>query len=248
MLLAGRHRRDQNGARGLLARGGRPCAAGRGDVSERRLRQPGGDRPGVSRTSTRIPSTAPAFVYRGRSWTGTRRLRICRGRSTTHLRQLLAVDRVQVVNDLVAIASAVPALEPVVDLHTLNAGRAVPGKVAIAVVAPGTGLGEALVRVSARAAGHGPVGGRPRRAGAAQARSGGPPRVALARDGSHVGCRRVCVPALGSRTYTRTSKRPGPRRSPRHSPSSSRGGRSDARDHPRGDRTCAARGAGGGGA
>ncbi|MEZ4656290.1 MAG: glucokinase [Caldilineaceae bacterium] len=47
------------------------------------------------------------------------------------------------INDLVAIASAVPGL-PASDLHTINEGRAVANG-PIAVVAPGTGLGEAYL-------------------------------------------------------------------------------------------------------
>jgi len=47
------------------------------------------------------------------------------------------------LNDLAAIAHAVPFLEPA-DLHTLNEGQPVPGG-AIAVIAPGTGLGEAFL-------------------------------------------------------------------------------------------------------
>jgi glucokinase len=50
---------------------------------------------------------------------------------------------VRLLNDLEAIAYAVPFLEPS-DLHTLNEGRPVSGG-AIAVVAPGTGLGEAFL-------------------------------------------------------------------------------------------------------
>ncbi len=107
----------------------------------------------------------------------------------TRLRQLLGVDRVRVVNDLVAIASAVPALDPV-DLHTLNAGRAVP-EGAIAVVAPGTGLGEAFLtydggryRAHPSEGGHGDFAPR----GAVQEGL----LESLARDGSHVSYERVC--------------------------------------------------------
>jgi glucokinase len=53
----------------------------------------------------------------------------------------LNVKTVRLLNDLDAIARAVPALQPG-DLHTLNIGERVAGG-AIAVVAPGTGLGEA---------------------------------------------------------------------------------------------------------
>ena len=50
---------------------------------------------------------------------------------------------VRLLNDLAAIAHAVPWLESD-DLHTLNQGQAVPGG-AIAVIAPGTGLGEGFL-------------------------------------------------------------------------------------------------------
>ncbi|MBN1642784.1 MAG: glucokinase [Anaerolineae bacterium] len=51
--------------------------------------------------------------------------------------------RVHLLNDLESIANAVPMLEPA-DLHTLNAQEPAPGG-AIAVIAPGTGLGEAYL-------------------------------------------------------------------------------------------------------
>lgn len=50
---------------------------------------------------------------------------------------------VRLLNDLEAIAYAVPNLQPA-DLYTLNTGEAIPGG-AMAVVAPGTGLGEAFL-------------------------------------------------------------------------------------------------------
>lgn len=59
------------------------------------------------------------------------------------LRQELNLSAIAVLNDLEAIAWAVPILQPV-DLHTLNAGAAVP-RGARAVVAPGTGLGESFL-------------------------------------------------------------------------------------------------------
>ena len=59
------------------------------------------------------------------------------------LREALNLSSVRLLNDLEAIAHAVPLLEPT-DLHTLNEGWRVPGG-AIAVVAPGTGLGEAFL-------------------------------------------------------------------------------------------------------
>jgi len=50
---------------------------------------------------------------------------------------------VHLMNDLEAVARAVPILRPD-DVSTLNVGQAVPGG-AIAVVAPGTGLGESFL-------------------------------------------------------------------------------------------------------
>lgn len=59
------------------------------------------------------------------------------------LREALGLASVHLLNDLEAIAHAVPFLEPA-DLKTLNKGRPVPGG-AIAIIAPGTGLGEAFL-------------------------------------------------------------------------------------------------------
>jgi glucokinase len=55
----------------------------------------------------------------------------------------LQVRSVHLLNDLEAIALAMPAVHPG-DLHRLNAGAAVAGG-ALAVIAPGTGLGEAFL-------------------------------------------------------------------------------------------------------
>jgi glucokinase len=67
----------------------------------------------------------------------------------TQLQEALNLSSVRLLNDLNAIAHAVPFLEPA-DLHTLNvgqptSGRGVHGRGAMAVVAPGTGLGEAFL-------------------------------------------------------------------------------------------------------
>jgi len=59
------------------------------------------------------------------------------------LQTALNVQSVRLLNDLDAIAHGVPFLEPD-DLHTLNEGQPAPGG-AIAVIAPGTGLGEAYL-------------------------------------------------------------------------------------------------------
>jgi glucokinase len=63
--------------------------------------------------------------------------------SESMLRDALDVKAVHLLNDLESIASAVPILEPEM-LHTLSAGKAKPGG-SIAVIAPGTGLGEAYL-------------------------------------------------------------------------------------------------------
>lgn len=55
----------------------------------------------------------------------------------------LQIPSVHLLNDLEAIAVATSVLEPG-DLHTLNAGEAIAGG-ALAVIAPGTGLGEAFL-------------------------------------------------------------------------------------------------------
>ena len=63
--------------------------------------------------------------------------------SETRLAERLGLDRVALVNDLVAIAKSVPVLGGE-DLQTLNTGEPVETG-PIAVVAPGTGLGEAYL-------------------------------------------------------------------------------------------------------
>jgi len=59
------------------------------------------------------------------------------------LETALNLSTVRLLNDLEAIASAVPFVEAD-DLHTLNQGKPAP-EGAIAIVAPGTGLGEAYL-------------------------------------------------------------------------------------------------------
>src|SRR5262249_48132438 len=55
----------------------------------------------------------------------------------------LDLKSVRLMNDLEAVARAVPALRPG-DVWTLNAGQPVP-RGAIGVIAPGTGLGESFL-------------------------------------------------------------------------------------------------------
>ncbi len=59
------------------------------------------------------------------------------------LQQALQIPSVRLLNDLDAIALTIPFLESQ-DLHTLNEGQPISGG-AIAVIAPGTGLGEAFL-------------------------------------------------------------------------------------------------------
>jgi glucokinase len=59
------------------------------------------------------------------------------------MRQKLNIPSVSLLNDLEAIAHAIPFLEAR-DLHTINEGQPVP-QGALAVIAPGTGLGEAYL-------------------------------------------------------------------------------------------------------
>ena len=61
----------------------------------------------------------------------------------THLAKALQVRRAHLLNDLDAIANAVPHLADE-DIRTIVPGVAVPGG-AIAVIAPGTGLGEGFL-------------------------------------------------------------------------------------------------------
>lgn len=61
----------------------------------------------------------------------------------SRLKDALDLESVTLLNDLEAIAHGIPFLQPV-DLYTLNEGRPQPGG-ALAVVAPGTGLGEAFL-------------------------------------------------------------------------------------------------------
>ncbi|MCP4535697.1 MAG: glucokinase [Chloroflexi bacterium] len=59
------------------------------------------------------------------------------------IQQALDLQVVELINDLEATAQAIPHLQPN-DLHTLNTGRPI-AKGPIAVIAPGTGLGEAFL-------------------------------------------------------------------------------------------------------
>jgi len=64
--------------------------------------------------------------------------------SERQIRRVLGISSVLLVNDLVATASFVPFLNPKVDYLVLNEGKPVQ-RGTIAVIAPGTGLGEAFL-------------------------------------------------------------------------------------------------------
>ncbi len=75
-----------------------------------------------------------------------------------HLRDALGISSVRLLNDLDALAHAIPILQPDA-LYTLNEGEPDPAG-ALAVIAPGTGLGEAfLTRDGSRYYTHASEGG-----------------------------------------------------------------------------------------
>lgn len=96
---------------------------------------------------------------------------------------------VKLLNDLESIAYAVPHLAPA-DLHAVNVGKAVEGG-AIAVVAPGTGLGEAFLTYE-----NGRYRAHPSEGGHASFAPNDPQQLELLRylqqRLGHVSCERVC--------------------------------------------------------
>jgi len=105
------------------------------------------------------------------------------------LADALGLSTVRLLNDLLAIAHAAPSLDKN-DLYTLNEGRAVPGG-AMAVVAPGTGLGQAyLTWDGIRYRGHPSEGGHADFAPANALEAG--LLEALRRRFGHVSYERVC--------------------------------------------------------
>jgi glucokinase len=105
------------------------------------------------------------------------------------LGRALGLRAVYLMNDLEALAHAVPQLDPT-DLSTINEGAAVRGG-SIAVVAPGTGLGEAyLTWDGARYLAHPSEGGHADFAPATEVEDG-LLRYLRGRFG-HVSCERVC--------------------------------------------------------
>jgi glucokinase len=111
--------------------------------------------------------------------------------SEANLRETFGWNAARLLNDLESIAYAVPILEPD-DVHTLNAGAAVP-QGNIAVIAPGTGLGEAFMTwEGARYRAHASEGGHASFAPSSQLEIGllNDMRVRLGH--SHVSFERVC--------------------------------------------------------
>lgn len=79
--------------------------------------------------------------------------------SEAQLSAATGIPSVRLLNDLEAIAHGVTVLAPE-DLHTLNAGHPAPHATTLAVIAPGTGLGEAFItREHGRATAHASEGG-----------------------------------------------------------------------------------------
>jgi len=101
----------------------------------------------------------------------------------------LNLKSVRLINDLEAVARAVPTLRPK-DVYSLNAGQSVPHGV-IGVIAPGTGLGESfLTWDGSKYVAHGSEGGHSDFAPADE-RQIGLLRYLIERFG-HVGVERVC--------------------------------------------------------
>lgn len=111
------------------------------------------------------------------------------------LKTTLNWKTVKLLNDLESVAYAVPILEPG-DIYTLNAGKPVPGG-NIAVLAPGTGLGEAFLTYDAgRYHAHASEGSHVSFAPVGQLQMG--LLSYLNRQGySHVSYERVCSGGLG---------------------------------------------------
>ncbi len=110
--------------------------------------------------------------------------------SEAQLSAATGIPTVRLLNDLEAIAHGVTALAPE-DFHTLNAGQPAPDATTLAVIAPGTGLGEAFItRENGQVTAHPSEGGHCDFAptDALQTRL----LEYLRRDGEHVSYERVC--------------------------------------------------------
>jgi glucokinase len=113
-------------------------------------RYPSAGYPGLAEMSreflaeSRLPVQAACFDVAGPVFNGTATLTNLRWQlEESSLAEALGVERVWLINDLVAIGSAIPLLQPE-ELHEVKGGQAASGG-AIAVLAPGTGLGEAFL-------------------------------------------------------------------------------------------------------
>ncbi len=108
--------------------------------------------------------------------------------------QTFGIPHVHLLNDLEAIANAVPHLEPD-DLHTLHPGTAEP-EGALAVIAPGTGLGEAFLTWNSRSSSRGRYQAHPSEGGHAAFGPSNDDQMALLRflhgRYNHVSYERVC--------------------------------------------------------
>jgi glucokinase len=91
------------------------------------------DRPRVAAFAVASPVIGDRVALTNRAWSF----------SIEALRRTLGLDALHIVNDLEAVALAVPALDRS-DLRALGAGAAVPGA-PVGVLAPGTGLGTATL-------------------------------------------------------------------------------------------------------
>ena len=113
-------------------------------------RYPSGDYPGLAEMSLEflqeagLRVRAASFDVAGPVLHGAAQLTNLAWRlDETSLAGALGVERVWLMNDLVATANAIPLLQPD-ELHLVKGGHAAEGG-AIAVLAPGTGLGEAFL-------------------------------------------------------------------------------------------------------
>lgn len=110
--------------------------------------------------------------------------------SEAQLSAATGIPSVRLLNDLEAIAHGVTALAPE-DLHTLNAGQPAPHATTLAVIAPGTGLGEAFItRENDRVNAHPSEGGHCDFAPTDALQVG--LLEYLGRNGEHVSYERVC--------------------------------------------------------
>ena len=110
--------------------------------------------------------------------------------SEAQLSAATGIPSVRLFNDIEAIAHGVTALAPE-DLHTLNVGQSTSDTTTLAVIAPGTGLGEAFItRERGRATAHPSEGGHCDFAPTDALQDG--LLATLQRTGEHASYERVC--------------------------------------------------------